>query len=635
VRFSSLNPATIISSRPIATRAGAPPADEIVGLDFRPATGELFGLGDASHLYVISPPGGGASQRGSNGQFSLSGQIFGFDFNPVTDQIRVTSHIEENFRINPNDGTLAGTDPNINSAPGDPNAAFNRDVVGAAHTNNFFGATTTTLYDIDTARNVLVRQGGLNVPPGTPPPDSGQIFTIETLGINPTTPNTGFDIYTLLDGTNFAFAALSTDGTTSDLYRINLTTGAANQTGTGPIGGAATPLLVRALAAAPMGAFEFSAPTYSVSESGPVASITVNRVRGREGIVTVLLSTSDGTATVGDLDYTDSDQVLIFGPIVTSRTVTIALGNDATSEPDETVNLTLSNPTGGAALAAQTTAVLTILNNDGAPTPTPTPTPTATPVTTLANISTRLRVETGDNVLIGGFIVTGTQPKKVIVRAIGTSLPLADKLADPTMELHGPNGLIEANDNWADSPNMQAIIDSTIPPTSNLESAIVQTLPANNAGYTAIVRGVNEGTGIALVEAYDLDIPANSKLANISTRGFVQTGDNVLIAGTIVVGQAPQEVLIRAIGPSLPIGGKLENPTLELRDSNGTLLQASDNWVDSADKQAIMDTTIPPTNDLESAIVATLPANNASYTAILRGVGDTTGIAVVEVYALP
>jgi hypothetical protein len=282
---------------------------------------------------------------------------------------------------------------------------------------------------------------------------------------------------------------------------------------------------------------------------------------------------------------------------------------------------------------------------DPSPPPPPTPTPSATPTATatatptavpatLGNISTRLRVETGDNVLIGGFIVTGTQPKKVIVRAIGTSLPLADKLADPVLELHGPNGLIEANDNWVDSPNKQAIIDSTIPPTIDLESAIVATLPANGTRYTAIVRGVNSSTGIGVVEAYDLDTTVDSKLANISTRGFVQTGDNVLIAGTIVVGQTPQKVIVRAIGPSLPIAGRLENPTMELRDQNGGLLEANDNWVDSPNKQAIIDSTIPPANDLESAIVATLPANNASYTAIVRGVNDATGIAVVEVYAL-
>jgi len=157
-------------------------------------------------------------------------------------------------------------------------------------------------------------------------------------------------------------------------------------------------------------------------------------------------------------------------------------------------------------------------------------------------------------------------------------------------------------------------------------------LAANSTGYTAIVRGANNGTGIGVVEAYDLDRTVDSKLANISTRGFVQTGDNVLIAGTIILGHAPQKVIIRAIGPSLNVPGKLADPTLELHDANGGILESNDNWVDSPNKQAIIDSTIPPTNNLESAIVRTLgPAN---YTAIVRGVNNTTGIAVVEVYAL-
>jgi hypothetical protein len=137
-----------------------------------------------------------------------------------------------------------------------------------------------------------------------------------------------------------------------------------------------------------------------------------------------------------------------------------------------------------------------------------------------------------------------------------------------------------------------------------------------------------------VVEAYDLDRLVDSKLANISTRGFVATGDNVLIAGTIVVGKNPQKVIVRAIGPSLDVPGKMADPTLELRDANGAVVDANDNWIDSANKQAIIDSTIAPTNDFESAIITTLPANNASYTAIVRGAGDTTGIAVVEVYAL-
>jgi CSLREA domain-containing protein len=249
---------------------------------------------------------------------------------------------------------------------------------------------------------------------------------------------------------------------------------------------------------------------------------------------------------------------------------------------------------------------------------------------TLANISTRLAVQTGDNVLIGGFIVTGTHQKKVILRAIGPSLTLPGKLADPILELYQGNTLLESNDNWMDSPNRQMIIDSTIPPDNSLESAIVRVLAPG--AYTAIVRGVNNGTGIGVVEAYDLDRTLDSKLANISTRGPVQTGDNVLFAGFIVSGPDSQKVIIRALGPSVPVPGALADPTLELHDGNGATLEANDNWVDSPNKQAIIDSTIPPPNNMESAIVRTLTP--AGYTAIVRGANNSTGVAVVEVYAL-
>ena len=222
----------------------------------------------------------------------------------------------------------------------------------------------------------------------------------------------------------------------------------------------------------------------------------------------------------------------------------------------------------------------------------------------LANISTRLSVQTGDNALIAGFIVTGYQPKKVIIRGLGPSVPVSGVLADPVLQLYDNSGqLLETNDNWMDSPNKQAIIDSTVAPTNNLESAIVRTLPAGNAGYTAILRGANNGTGIGLVEVYDLDSTVDSKLANISTRGFVQTDDNVLIGGFIVVGPNSQKVIIRAIGPSLPVGGKLADPTLELHDGNGALLETNDNWMDSPNKQAIIDSTVPPSNNLESVVL--------------------------------
>jgi len=253
----------------------------------------------------------------------------------------------------------------------------------------------------------------------------------------------------------------------------------------------------------------------------------------------------------------------------------------------------------------------------------------------LGNIATRLMVEAGDNALIGGFIVTGTEPKKVMVRAIGPSLPFANRLQNPTLELFDSSGLsLEVNDNWVDSPNKQAIIDTTIPPASELESAIVIYLPAGSAGYTAVVRGAGGATGIGVVEVYDLDSTVDSKLANISTRGLVQTGDNVLIAGTIVTGQSSQKVIIRAIGPSLPLSGKLADPVLELYDGNGAQIAANDNWRTGGQEAEITATGVPPSNDLESAIVYQFPSNNASYTAIVRGAGGSTGIAVVEVYAL-
>lgn len=256
----------------------------------------------------------------------------------------------------------------------------------------------------------------------------------------------------------------------------------------------------------------------------------------------------------------------------------------------------------------------------------PIPTPTV-----LGNISTRLRVETADNVLIGGFIVTGTQPKKVLIRAIGPSSGVSGALANPKLDLFAGQTLLESNDNWGDSPNKQAIMDTTIPPAHQFESAIVRTLPANNAAYTAIVSGVNGGTGVGLVEVYDLDRNVDSKLANISTRGFVATGDDVMIGGFIVLGNSSQNVLVRAIGPSTGVAGALANPMVELRDKNGALLQSNDDW--KSDQQAeITATTIPPKNDFESALVRTLPAGN--YTAVVRGVGNTTGVALVEVYAL-
>lgn len=255
--------------------------------------------------------------------------------------------------------------------------------------------------------------------------------------------------------------------------------------------------------------------------------------------------------------------------------------------------------------------------------------------TLLANVSTRLPAAADPNALIAGFILTGTQPKKVIIRAIGPSLNIPGQLSNPTLELYSGNTLLGSNDDWQNQPpaDKQAVIDSGIPPTNNLESALVRTLPANGATYTAVVRGVGNTTGIAVVQVYDLDRTVDSRLANISTRGFVQTGDNVLFAGTIVLGQTSQKVIVRAIGPSLNLPGQMANPTLQLNDANGTQVAFNDNW--RSDQEVdIVATGIAPTNDLESAIVATLSGNGSTYTAIVRGANNTTGIAVVEAYVL-
>jgi N-acetylneuraminic acid mutarotase len=255
----------------------------------------------------------------------------------------------------------------------------------------------------------------------------------------------------------------------------------------------------------------------------------------------------------------------------------------------------------------------------------------------LANISTRAFVQTGDNVMIGGVIVTGSGEKRVILRAIGPSLSnsgITDALQDPVLELHDSTGaLIASNDNWMDASNRQAMIDSGLAPSHNLESAILTSL--NPGAYTAVIRGANNGTGTAVVEAYDLDQTASSKFGNISTRALTQSGDRVMIGGLIVTGSGSESVVVRAIGPSLiqfGVTNALADPLLELRDSNGALLASSDNWIDASNQQAVIDSGLAPSHNLESAILTSL--NPGSYTAIVHGVKNSTGVALVEVFGL-
>jgi plastocyanin len=258
----------------------------------------------------------------------------------------------------------------------------------------------------------------------------------------------------------------------------------------------------------------------------------------------------------------------------------------------------------------------------------------AAPAAQPLNVSTRLRVQTGEGAMIGGFIITGNVPKKVIVRALGPSITgIAGVLADPTVTLNGSGGVIASNNDWRDTQEA-AIQATTIPPTNNLESAIVAALSPGN--YTAVVGGKDQSTGVGLVEVYDLDQPADAKLANISTRGNVETGSNVMIGGFILGnGTASAKVIVRALGPSLTnagIVGVLSDPTLELRDGNGAIVRSNNDWKESQQAE-IQQTSIPPANDREAAIVASLPPG--AYTAIVAGNGGASGVGLVELYNLP
>jgi hypothetical protein len=258
----------------------------------------------------------------------------------------------------------------------------------------------------------------------------------------------------------------------------------------------------------------------------------------------------------------------------------------------------------------------------------------------LVNISTRLAVQSGDNVLIGGLIVRGSDPKLMIVRAIGPSLAQAGVpgvLADPVLELHNPDGsLAFTNDNWQDNSSQARLIaEKGLAPQDSRESAIVGTFPPG--GYTAVVRGKGGATGVALVEVYDVDQqPASSQLVNISTRGLVQTGDTVMIGGFIKGGSGSSALVVRAIGPSLAsagVAGALQDPVLELYNADGVQFATNNNWQDdSGQADMIGGAGLAPGDPRESAIFVNL--NPGGYTAIVRGKDNGTGVGLVEVYNL-
>lgn len=286
-----------------------------------------------------------------------------------------------------------------------------------------------------------------------------------------------------------------------------------------------------------------------------------------------------------------------------------------------------------------------------APTATPTPTATASPTPTptaspsparFLNISTRLRVQTDDQVGIGGFIINNSDPKRILLRAIGPSLnvngtPVAGRLDDPMLELHDKNGaLITSNDNWKDSDQRAEIEQSGLAPAEDRESAILRVL-GPDLPFTAVIRGKNNSSGVGLVEAYDISPAANAELANISTRGFVGTDDNVMIGGFIVGpnDRGSTEVVVRAIGPSLSNKGvtnALQDPTLELHDANGAAFAANDNWQDDPGAIKIQSDQLAPDDPRESATIQSLLPGN--YTAIVRGKDNSIGVALVEAYNL-
>lgn len=523
--------------------------------------------------------------------------------------------------------------------PGGQSALLMSDCGGSSPVNNInltFSETSPSLPDTTQISSGIFRPSNYETTPDTFPPAAAQFYSASLAVFNHTSPNGVWSLYVVDD-------AAQDSGTIADGWTLELT----------------------------ISEF-FNFTNITIPDSGPAtpypSQVSVSGLLGTIRKVRVSLSLTHA--------YPDDVDILLVGPGGQNAIILSDVGGDSAIGA---VNLVLEDAAAnalpdGALLGPGTYRPTNFEPGDAFPGPAPVPAGTSVlsvfegtnpngtwslyvvddfaadtgaisqwslafdmEPPTLANISTRLRVETGDNVLIGGFIVTGTQPKDVIVRAIGPSLPVAGNLPDTTLELRdGQGGLIWFNDDWQTGssgfPSQSAeIIATGIPPTHPLESAIVASLPANNAGYTAIVRGFNNQTGIGVVEAYDLNRTADSKLANISTRGLVQTGDDILIAGTIVTGGPLQRVMVRALGPSLPVPGPLADPTLELRDGQGTLIASNDDWQESQPADIIA-TTIPPTDTLESAIVATLPSNGASYTAIVRGLNNTTGIAVVEVY---
>jgi hypothetical protein len=407
--------------------------------------------------------------------------------------------------------------------------------------------------------------------------------------------------------------------------------------------------------------------SYNITFSGLGSAETMAHIHGfappgmNAGIIHTL---PNGSPKIGVFNYTEAQEANILnglsyvnihsvnfpngeirgqiaGPMLPCSTPTPTATATATATATPTATATIAATATPTATSTPTSTATATATPTGSATVAPSATPSATPAATPAqavNLSTRMRVQAGDNVGIGGFIITGTAPKHVLLRAIGPSLSqfgVPGVLADPVLELHGPGAFVTiVNDNWRDDPAQQAAILATgLAPTNNLESAIDVTL--NPGAYTGVVRGKNNTSGVGLVEVFDLSQAVAAKLGNISTRAFVSTADNIVIAGFVLGNNSGDDrIVVRGIGPSLSAFGvpnPLANPTLELRDSNGAILFSNNDWQDNPAQAAeLIAAGLAPTNQLESGIAATLPPG--LYTALLAGLNNGTGVGLVEVY---